>query len=251
MAGKLEDHIEELIQREKLEQTMRYSLLVSQVDPHFIYNTMNTITYLAGKGKNEDVIAVNRAMIEILRDRLRLEISDVYDTIEQEISVTKQYLIIQAYRYEDTFKTKIDIDESIENCLIAKNIIQPLVENALFHGILNNKDENGEIIDGCVYISGKREGDTIILSVEDNGAGRSEEQLDEIINQPQGAIRGGQIGLRNIRERIKYIDGESYNLEIESQMCSGTKVVIRLPAALEKATKRGPCNRTDLFTIAN
>lgn len=234
MAGKLEDNIQELIEKEKLEQTMRYSLLVSQVDPHFIYNTMNTITYLAQKERNEDVIAVNRAMIEILRDRLRIEISEVYDTVEQELNVTRQYLIIQKYRYEGTFKTKMDVDEEVKGILIAKNVIQPLVENALFHGILENKDENGEILGGCITITAHQEEGEIVLSIEDNGAGMSRERLDEILNQPKGRIRGAHIGIRNIRERIKYIYGESYNLEISSKERQGTKVVVRLPAVINK-----------------
>ena len=234
MAGKLEDNIQELIEKEKLEQTMRYSLLVSQVDPHFIYNTMNTITYLAQKERNEDVIAVNRAMIEILRDRLRIEISEVYDTVEQELNVTRQYLIIQKYRYEGTFKTKMDVDEEVKGILIAKNVIQPLVENALFHGILENKDENGEILGGCITITAHQEEGEIVLSIEDNGAGMSRERLDEILNQSKGRIRGAHIGIRNIRERIKYIYGESYNLEISSKERQGTKVVVRLPAVINK-----------------
>lgn len=120
MSGRLKDIINKLIEKEKLEETMRYSLLISQVDPHFIYNTMNTITYLAQKGRNQDVIAVNKAMIEILRDRLRIDISDIYDTVEQEVSVVQKYLIIQNYRYEGTFKTKIEVPEEVEHCLIAK-----------------------------------------------------------------------------------------------------------------------------------
>ena len=94
MAGRLETTMEEILEREKMEHQMRYGLLIAQVDPHFIYNTMNTITYLAQKGRNEDVIIVNRAMIDILRDRLRIDINDVYDTVIQEIHVVEQYLTI-------------------------------------------------------------------------------------------------------------------------------------------------------------
>lgn len=118
MASRLEKMIDEIVEKEKLEQTMRYSLLISQVDPHFIYNTMNTITYLAQKGRNEDVMVVNKAMIEILRDRLRIEISEVFDTVRQEVDVVKQYLLIQEYRYEGTFKVKYVVEQEAEDCLI-------------------------------------------------------------------------------------------------------------------------------------
>ena len=89
MAKRLQENIVEMVEQEKREQQLKYGLMISQVDPHFIYNTMNMITYLAQKNRNEDVIAVNKAMIQILRDRLRIEVDNVYDTVEQEIKVVR------------------------------------------------------------------------------------------------------------------------------------------------------------------
>lgn len=234
MAGRLEKMIDEIVEKEKIEQTMRYSLLISQVDPHFIYNTMNTITYLAQKGRSEDVIVVNKAMIEILRDRLRIEISEVFDTVHQEINVVRQYLLIQEYRYEGTFRVKYMIDEKAEDCLIMKNILQPLVENALVHGILENKDENGEVLDGCIGITVNRDRDFLYVEVSDNGAGMSEERLLKIMEEGTLWERGMNIGIRNIRERIRYV----YHMEEQLQICSkagiGTKAFIRLPINVEE-----------------
>lgn len=229
MSAKLEENMNKVIEKEKIEQTMRYSLLISQVDPHFIYNTMNTITYLAQKGQNEDVIAVNKAMIEILRDRLRIEISEVYDTVEQEIKVVQEYLLIQKYRYEGTFKSNIVIEDGVGNCLIAKNLLQPLVENALFHGILCNKDENGEVLGGCITIMIHKEEDSITVMVQDNGAGMSEEMMDALDHQSKAPIRGAHIGIRNIRERMKYIYGETQMFQIQSTFGEGTCVTLKLP----------------------
>ena len=229
MAEKLQENIDKMLEQEKREQKMRYSLLISQVDPHFIYNTMNTITYLAQKGRNEDVIAVNRAMIEILKDRLRIDLEEVYDTVEQEIKVTEQFLIIQKYRYADTFKTEIQVEEQARNCYIAKNVIQPLVENALFHGILCNRDEDGEILGGCIRIRVKRENDYIWISVKDNGVGMTEEKLEELEKQSLSPIRGKHIGIRNIKGRIHYIYGDSCSFSIRSKEGEGTEVFIELP----------------------
>lgn len=229
MAEKLQENIDKMLEQEKREQKMRYSLLISQVDPHFIYNTMNTITYLAQKGRNEDVIAVNRAMIEILKDRLRIDLEDVYDTVDQEIKVTEQFLIIQKYRYADTFKTEIQVEEQARNCYIAKNVIQPLVENALFHGILCNRDEDGEILGGCIRIRVKRENDYIWISVKDNGVGMTEEKLEELEKQSLSPIRGKHIGIRNIKGRIHYIYGDSCSFSIRSKEGEGTEVFIELP----------------------
>jgi sensor histidine kinase YesM len=189
---------------------------------------MNTISYLAQKGRNQDVIAVNKAMIEILRDRLRIEISEVYDTVEQEISVTKQYLLIQDYRYEGIFKTKITIEDMAKSHLIAKNIIQPLVENALY-GILENRDENGEVLGGLIEIAVTEQERQVKIVVKDNGAGMSQEQVDKILNQPHTNIRGEHIGIRNIRERVSYIYKESAKLNITSREGYGTIVCIKVP----------------------
>ena len=184
MAKRLQENIVEMVEQEKREQQLKYGLMISQVDPHFIYNTMNMITYLAQKNRNEDVIAVNKAMIQILRDRLRIEVDNVYDTVEQEIKVVREYLLIQKYRYTGIFKSVIDIEAGVEPYLIAKNILQPLVENAFFHGILCNTDEEGEVIDGCITIRIRMEEDEVEIIVKDNGAGMSQDKLDEL-SKPQ------------------------------------------------------------------
>lgn len=229
MAGRLETTMEEILEREKMEHQMRYGLLIAQVDPHFIYNTMNTITYLAQKGRNEDVIIVNRAMIDILRDRLRIDINDVYDTVIQEIHVVEQYLTIQQYRFQGVFKQQIRVDPKAENIPILKNVIQPLVENALGHGILENKDENGEPLGGRISIDADLEGKEVVIRVADNGNGMTEETLEAVLHSPDAPERGTKIGLRNIRERLTYIYGDKATFEITSRPGIGTTVTMRLP----------------------
>lgn len=229
MAARLENTMDEMLEREKLEQKMRYSLLIAQVDLHFIYNTMNTITYLAQKGENENVIVVNRAMIGILQDRLRIEVDDVYDIVQQEINVVRQYLTIQRYRYQGIFKEKIQVAEDVENVRVLKNLIQPLVENALAHGILENKDENGESLGGCIGIDIQMEGDSIVIQVSDNGNGMTAERLAQVRSGSGPAERGKKIGLRNVRDRIQYIYGDNASMDIESQEGIGTWVTLRLP----------------------
>ena len=229
MAGRLETTMEEILEREKMEHQMRYGLLIAQVDPHFIYNTMNTITYLAQKGRNEDVIIVNRAMIDILRDRLRIDINDVYDTVIQEIHVVEQYLTIQQYRFQGVFKQQIRVDPKAENIPILKNVIQPLVENALGHGILETKDENGEPLGGRISIDADLEGKEVVIRVADNGNGMTEETLEAVLHSPDAPERGTKIGLRNIRERLTYIYGDKASFEITSRPGFGTTVTMRLP----------------------
>ena len=229
MAERLEDSIEKIVEKEKLEQRMRYGLLISQVDPHFIYNTMNTITYLAQKNRVNDVIVVNKAMIEILKDRLRIEDSDVFDSLKQEINVVKQYLTIQKYRYEDIFKVKYEIEVDCMQCYIAKNMIQPLIENALSHGLLQNKDENGEPLGGCIRIRVYKDQKFIHINITDNGVGMTQEEVEEISRPMKHWERGVHIGIRNIRERMKYIYHENASMEISSRKGFGTTVSLILP----------------------
>lgn len=229
MAAKLENTMNEMLEKKRIEQKMRYSLLIAQVDPHFIYNTMNTITYLAQRGQNEDVIIVNKAMIGILQDRLRIEVDDVYDTVEQEVHVVRQYLTIQHYRYQGIFKEKIQVDERARDELILKNLLQPLVENALSHGILENKDENGEFLGGCISLTVTSDAERIVAQISDNGRGMSPERLTQIQIGADPYERGKSIGLRNVRDRIKYIYGENAELRITSREGIGTDVILNLP----------------------
>ena len=238
MANKLEKNIQELMERERREQDMQYSLLVSQIDPHFIYNAMNTITYLASSNQPEAVIAVNRSIIGILKDRLRVGCFKVSDSLRQEIDTIKNYLNIQRYRYKDLFDIRWDVDESLLDIEIPKNILQPLVENALYHGVLANKDENGDIIGGYITISIRKEANLLVLSVKDNGIGMSQSSIDKIILSENGALdnnrNGEHIGLCNIFARLRYLYKTDFGFSIKSEPGCGTKIEIKIDVDYEK-----------------
>lgn len=232
MADKLQKNIHELMEQERREQDMRYSLLVSQIDPHFIYNAMNTITYLASSNRPEAVIEVNRSIIGILKDRLRVGCFRVSDTLRQEIETIQNYLIIQGYRYSDLFDVRWDLDESLLDIEVPKNILQPLVENALYHGVLANKDENGDVMGGYITVSVKKDGDLLVLSVKDNGIGMPQSTIDKIMLSENGALdnnrKGEHIGLCNIFARLRYIYQDDFTFQIESQAGMGTKIEIKI-----------------------
>ena len=232
MADKLERNIQELMEQQEREQDMRYSLLVSQIDPHFIYNAMNTITYLASSNQPEAVIEVNRSIIGILKDRLRVGCFRVSDTLRQEIETIKNYLVIQQYRYSNLFDVRWELDESLLDIEVPKNILQPLVENALYHGVLANKDENGDIIGGYVTVSVKKDGELLVLSVKDNGIGMPQSTIDKIMHSENGTFdnnrKGEHIGLCNIFARLRYIYKNDFTFNIESKAGIGTKIEIRI-----------------------
>jgi two-component system, sensor histidine kinase YesM len=228
MLAELKSSIAVLMEKNKKESELRYNFMLSRIDPHFIYNTMNTITYLAKKDRSQDVVQVNEAMIEILKDRLRINVYDSFDTVANEINTTKQYIVIQQYRYEDVFKVAWNVSSDLLDYQIPKSIIQPLVENALNHGILENKNDEGELLGGLVSISVLRTQRKLCIEVKDNGRGMSDTEYYDVLHSVH-ADRGKRIGLKNIRERLQYIYGTEYDFAIITREGVGTRVFLTVP----------------------
>lgn len=225
MTVDLKDSLELLAKKERQEQQIRFSLLISQIDPHFIYNTINSINYLARRGRCNDVIKVNSALISILQDRLRVNDIQVTDTIANERKVVEQYLVIERYMYDGDLEVAWKIENELMTEQIPKNMIQPLVENALFHGLID--EESGEL-NGKIEIEIQRDEKDLILRVSDNGIGMSEDRLKAVreeIYQPEE--RGKKIGLSNIGRRLYYLYGSSDGIRIESGENEGTRITLK------------------------
>lgn len=225
MTVDLKDSLNLIAEKEKQEQQIKFSLLISQIDPHFIYNTINSINYLARKERCSDIIIVNSALISILQDRLRINDIQFTDTIENEMKVVEQYIVIERYMYEGDLKLVWEIDESLYQEQIPKNMIQPLVENALFHGLID--EESGEL-KGQITISIRVEDGDFVLRVKDDGLGMDEERLQyvrEQIYRPEE--RGKRIGLSNIGRRLYYLYGSGDCIRIESRVNEGTTITLR------------------------
>jgi len=226
MLLRLKEHIDERIEHEQREQKMKFNLLASQVDPHFICNTMNIINYLARNDRSLDIIEINTALMILMQDRLRVDSIRVFDSVAQEVKAVKAYLIIQGYRYENNARIDFEIDDEALDMQIPKNIIQPLVENAMFHGLIDG--ETGEIR-GNITVRIQTGNDGLIIKVQDDGKGIDTGRLKQIISgdtDPEEE-RGRHIGLRNIRERLNYLYDYNDCMEIESS--GGTTVVLKIP----------------------
>ena len=191
-------------QQAVLERQMRFGLLISQIDPHFVCNTLSTINYMARRGKTDDVVVISNALSSILRDRLRLKDFRVFDTVEQELETIRQYLKIQNYRYCDHIHLEIDCPEELRRRSIPKNIIQPLVENSILHGLAN---EDMGIMDGHICIAISSVSGWIALRVSDDGVGIEPavaEQLNKYARAhaaAQDSERGYGIGLHGVLQR--------------------------------------------------
>lgn len=227
MLDDLKNYIDIIGEKEAREQKTKYSLLISQIDPHFICNTINSISYLARKGRYEDVVRVNNALVIILRDRLRVKDIQIMDTIENEVRVIEQYLMIEQQIYGGNLEVEWDVKEELMTEEIPKNMIQPLVENALFHGLID--EESGEL-KGKLLIGIREDGNhDLILSVSDNGIGMEPDKLLAVRKEEfEPEARGFRIGLANIRGRLYYLYGGDECLTIESAPNMGTTVTITL-----------------------
>ncbi len=193
--------------------------LQAQINPHFLYNTLDSIQWMCERGKNES--AVN--MVSALAKLFRISISRGHELIpiRDELKHAESYLIIQKYRYSDRFEYRFDIDESLNEYLCSKITLQPLIENAIYHGI------EPLIDDGEIVISAYSEGEDIILSVADNGVGMTAEQVNSVLSKNRSDSNG--IGVRNVNDRIKIYFGECYGLSVESEPDEGTTIKVRIP----------------------
>lgn len=225
MLDDLRRSIDLIAEKERTEQQIRFGLLVSQIDPHFICNTINSINYLARKNRCEDVVTVNTALMAILRDRLRVNDIEITDTVTKEIAVVEQYLKIQRFMYGGDLRVVWDIEPGLSEEQIPKNMIQPLVENALFHGLI---DQESGMLDGELRIALQRADGGLLLTVRDNGVGIEPEKLEELLRRTRRPDeRGSKIGLSNIRSRLYYLYGSADCLTIESAPGQGTTISIR------------------------
>lgn len=219
--------IQELMDKVKKEEIAlrktELKALQAQINPHFLYNTLDSIQWMCEEEKTEDAIA----MVGALAQLFRISISKGYELIpiEKEIQHAQNYLVIQSYRYKDQFSYHFDIDDEVLPYLCNKITIQPIIENALYHGISRMVDE-GEIL-----ISVHKIDEDIIITIKDNGVGMSKEQVESILKKERTDSKG--IGVKNVNDRIKIYFGDDYGIVVESELDIGTTITIRIPAIME------------------
>lgn len=233
MSEELQNYFSQLVKKMEEEQEMKFGLLISQINPHFVCNTLNTIKYLAKQGRTRDVEVVSAALANILRDRLRIKNFQIYDTVVQETDTVKQYLTIQEYRYGGEVEVLWDIEEEVKGLKIPKNIIQPLVENALFHGLANEEDGS---IRGTITIQVEKT-DALYIRVTDDGCGMSQQKIHRIMSgQAKGEQerKGHEIGIDNIRERLEILYGDEADFFIRSEPGEWTEMEIVIWQDLNK-----------------
>ena len=197
--------------------------LQAQINPHFLYNTLDSIAWMCEQGRNADAVK----MVHALARLFRISISRGHELIPvaKEIEHAESYLQIQKYRYKNQFTYEFDVDPACLNYYCNKITLQPIIENAINHGLDFLVDE------GHITVGVSQEGDDIVFSVTDNGVGMSREQIAAIMQQDPGDRTG--IGIRNVNDRLQIYFGRQYGLHITSELDVGTRVEIRMPKIRE------------------
>ncbi|WP_029319936.1 sensor histidine kinase [Butyrivibrio sp. AE3004] len=225
--------IEEQVKREQKQlRKAEFELLQAQINPHFLYNTLDAIVWSAEAGNQKQVVSMVGSLSDFFRSSLNKGKEIV--TIREDLQHVRSYLEIQQIRYQDILTYEIDVPEEIYEYTIPKITIQPVVENALYHGIKNKRGG------GRIVVTGGDLGDSIQITVKDDGIGMTGERLEQIRESLKSDKPGENTiyGLYNINERIKLSFGDEYGVAIDAAAGVGTIVNIRLPKILTEIVKK-------------
>ena len=221
----IEDLMQEIIREQTERRKSEMDALQSQINPHFLYNTLESITWMVEAQKNKEAVLMISELAKLLR--ISLSKGRTVIRIVDELQHSRSYMNIQLVRYKERFQVKFDIDEEVNDYCTVKLIVQPILENAIYYGV-GNMDEDD---DGMITVRGEKKGDDIYLSVEDNGMGMSEETVENILKDNNKVPKHGSgVGLINVHNRIQLMFGNEYGLEVYSEADEGTKIVIHIPA---------------------
>lgn len=221
----IETLMKEIIQQQTERRKSELDALQSQINPHFLYNTLESITWMIEAQRNKEAVVMISELAKLLR--VSLSRGKTIISIGDELQHGRSYMNIQRVRYKERFKVEFLIDEEIKNYCIVKLVIQPLLENAIYYGV-GNMDEDD---DGQILVRGEKKGEDIYISIEDNGMGMPEDIRDNILTDNSKVPKHGSgVGVINVHSRIRLMFGPEYGLEVYSELDEGTKVVIHIPA---------------------
>jgi len=225
MAKSIKELFEKLESEHKIKEKYRYESLRAQLNPHFLFNTLNTIRWMAIIRKADNIVETIDALGNILKYSMNRGGESI--PLKDEIENIRSYVFIQNNRYGSSYQVKYEIEDSLMELKIIKFILQPIVENSILHAF---EDRDGI---GCITISGKIEDDNLILSVEDNGVGMTETQVEEIFQENNEKLNNDRrvtgLGIKTIHEMLKIACGHQYGLEVQSLINKGTQVRLVLP----------------------
>ena len=220
------DHLmKQILEEQNQRRKSEIAALQSQINPHFLYNTLDSITWMVEGGKNDEAVMMISQLARLLR--ISLSKGHTIISIRDEIAHCESYMKIQRIRYKNRFAFRTEIDPEILDYSTVKLVLQPLLENAIYYGVGDmDEDDGGEIL-----VTGRLERDTISLTVSDNGNGMTKEELEHLLESGEKVPKHGSgVGVINVHNRIQLLFGPSYGITAESEPDEGTSVTIHLPA---------------------
>ena len=224
MVSTMRHLMDDIIEQEAQKRRSELDVLQSQINPHFLYNTIDFVVCLTENGSTYDSILMVTSLARFFR--ISLSRGSNIIPIADELEHARHYLTIQKMRYKNKFSAVIAAEDGVEGLYTIKLIVQPILENAIYHGMAY-ADGDGEIT-----VRARRDGEDVVIEVADNGPGMPEETVERLLDQSYAAApgtKGSGIGLRNVHQRIRLTFGEEYGLAIHSEPDAGTTVCIRLP----------------------
>ena len=226
MLTKIKGLMQEVVIEQEAKRKSEMKALQAQINPHFLYNTLDSIVWMA-ETNNSEVVVMTEALARLFR--ITLSRGEDQITLEQELEHVRNYLIIQSLRYTNKFDYQITADENLLQIKVLKLILQPLVENSIYHGIKNKRQK------GHIHITAESFDGRLLIEVSDDGIGMSPEKAASLLSSPVsgGKERLSGIGVRNVHERIQLYYGPEYGLQFESSPGLGTTVRIWLPLVNE------------------
>jgi two-component system sensor histidine kinase YesM len=236
MIGRIKELLDSKVKEQENLKKAELRALQAQINPHFLYNTLDTIIWMAESKKTHQVVEIVSALSSFFRISLSRGMDWI--TIGEEVERTRNYLTIQKMRYQDILDYRIEMDEEVSENTVLKLILQPLVENALYHGIKNKRQG------GVIVVRAKRKNDhEVLLEVEDDGIGFSSDNLAHLqaeLEDESGEIQmESGFGIGNVNKRIRLYYGKDYGLTVRSEYNVGTCVTLVIPAITEEPTSNG------------
>ncbi|MDY3905735.1 MAG: sensor histidine kinase [Lawsonibacter sp.] len=224
MVSTLHHLMDDIIQQEGQKRRSELEVLQSQINPHFLYNTLDSVIWMTEAGRYDEAIQMVTSLARLFR--ISLSRGKRIIPLADELEHARHYMTIQQIRFKNKFTTQISAEPGTEGLYTLKLIVQPILENAIYHGMAAAED------DGLITVTARREGETLLIEVADNGMGMRPEVAASLLDEDRPDVRttGSGIGVRNVHRRIQLTFGAQYGLTILSEPDEGTTVQIRLPA---------------------
>ena len=221
MTQKIQDLMAQNIQEQEQKRKIELKALQSQINPHFLYNTLDSIIWMAEGKKNEEVVLMTASLARLLRQSISIENELV--TIGQEIEYVRSYLTIQKMRYKDKLEFEINVDPRITHAQIIRLVLQPIVENAIYHGLKYKESK------GMLKVHGYELGERIIIDITDDGVGMDEETLKHIYDKHKVNYHSNGVGVYNVQQRLVLYYGKEYGIIYHSEKGKGTTATVVIP----------------------